>query len=282
MFKLLMHDIKKLFHFFLLKKKNKINSISRNKERNECIVIGNGPSLNQSLVNNLLFFNNKELIVVNDFSLSDHYTKLKPSNYVIIDPAYWNFDLLLDSKKIALQNIRNNTDWNLNLILPIEAKKTMQHYFQENYFINILYFPNVYIRTNRFENLKYHFFKNYFVNPLVQNVLVYSLFHAINLKFKRIYLTGSEHSWLKTLVVNNENDVCSVDNHFYSINNESKPFLTCFGEKYKLHELLNDFSKMFYGYYEISKYAKYCNCEIINLCEESYIDSFKKMNLKSL
>ena len=262
---------------YLFYNKHKVSKMKCHNLNHDIYVIGNGPSLNKILVNNVNHFFGKELYVVNDFSLSNFYVKLKPSNYILVDPAYWSGQLNDPFKKETLENIRLKTNWPLNLIFPINAKGLINDFFNSNINISVYYFSNVSFNANSNSNIIFYWlYRRNLLNPHIQNVLVYALFLAINRNCKRIYLLGAEHSWIKNLVVDQNNFVCTIDDHFYSIENKMKPFLTYCGAPYKIHQLLNDFSKMFLGYHLISEYAKFANCEIFNLSCDSYIDSFIK------
>ena len=50
--------------------------------------------------------------------------------------------------------------------------------------------------------------------PSVENVMVASLYIAIYLGYKTVELYGVEHSWTKSLYVNDHNQVCLHDDHF--------------------------------------------------------------------
>lgn len=251
-----------------------------NKLNNKCIpkdssvVIGNGPSLTYSLENHIDFFVNKDLYVVNDFSLSPFFTILKPEFYVLIDPAYWFPDKLCDSKKACLENLFN-VDWKMNLILPIDANKSFHSRFFNHPNVNIYYFPNIYI--GNLSNLPFLYHHNFF-NPQIQNVLVYTIFLSINNNNKAIFLLGAEHSWFNNLHVDESNTVCALDEHFYESDVKIEPYLTWYGEKYKLHQLLFDFGRMFRGYHELEAYSKRRGAKIVNLTKKSFIDAFDKIN----
>lgn len=265
-----------IFSYFVQEKKFKISQIKKNNSiRKDCVVLGNGPSLKMVLQNNDSFFSSKDIYVVNDFSLSPYFSFLKPNFYVIIDPAYWFPDRLSELKRKSLLNISNVT-WRINLILPIDAKRNLHNLFVTNSLISIFYFPNVFFCN--FSNFPI-FYKSSFFNPRIQNVLVYTLFLAINNNHKNIFLLGAEHSWLNALFVNDENVVCAIDNHFYENRVKLEPYLTCFGEKYKLHELLYDFGKMFQGYHELEVYSKRLNVSIFNCSKDSFIDAFVRKSI---
>jgi hypothetical protein len=264
--------------YLLLNKRYKISSLQKkNKFTDNCVIIGNGPSLGEMFENKLIFFQNKDLYVVNNFSLSDYFFILKPKFYIIIDPAFWN-PIFFDNHKNTIDNI-NKSNWGINLILPIDAKFHLNTKFINNEKINIYYFSNISFDSMIKLNFLY---TNNILNPHSQNVLVYTLFLAINNKHKCIYLTGSEHSWLNTLMVNNMNIVCAIDKHFYESDVKLLPYLTCYGKPYKLHDLLNDFAKMFKGYHEILAYSHKCDCKIFNLTNNSFIDAFDRKNISHL
>ena len=51
--------------------------------------------------------------------------------------------------------------------------------------------------------------------PRPRNVLIPSIMLAINSGYRRVYVAGADHSWLKTLSVDDENRVVSIQPHFY-------------------------------------------------------------------
>ncbi len=264
-----------ILNYFTLNRNQKISNLRRISHfENDSIVLGNGPSLKKILESKIDFLSNKDLYVVNDFSLSPYFNTIKPNFYVIVDPAYWFPDKLNESKKSTLFNI-SNVSWKINLILPIDAKRNLHSWFNNNSFINIYYFPNLFFRD--FSNLPF-FYKSCLFNPRIQNVLVYALFVAINNSHKNIYLLGAEHSWFNNLHVDESNTVCALDEHFYESDVKIEPYLTWYGEKYKLHQLLFDFGRMFRGYHELDAYSKRRGAKIVNLTKNSFIDAFDKIN----
>ena len=58
-------------------------------QRAVCAILGNGPSLRQSLENDLDFIRNAELYCVNNFASSPEYALLQPMNYALLDPAFF-------------------------------------------------------------------------------------------------------------------------------------------------------------------------------------------------
>ena len=80
--------------FFGIKKLQKPEKIlstigSIRKTGEKLVVIGNGPSLNDSIKEQKNDIIGNDCIVVNQFCKSDYYTEIKPKYYLIADPAYF-------------------------------------------------------------------------------------------------------------------------------------------------------------------------------------------------
>ena len=91
-------------------------------DEQSCIVLGNGPSLNQSLQKHPGFFKKHPLICVNSFSTTNEYTLLKPSYYVILDPGFWYGDS--DLVRNTVEALKTKTTWTVYLLVPRIAKQS--------------------------------------------------------------------------------------------------------------------------------------------------------------
>lgn len=266
----------------LLRLKHKSNLPKTDKKN--CIVLGNGPSLKHSIEEYSAALKENSLICINSFSTTDQYPQLQPQYYVILDPAFW----LNNAEPFVGQTfdaIINKTSWKLYLMVPYYARNSsvLTSLENKNKNIEIVYFN--YTVFNGFKQLAHLLYRKNLAAPQSQNVLVVSLFLAINLGFKNIYLLGADHTWHENLHVNENNELCLKDVHFYD--NEQKINYRLFykaaskTELFKMHEILATFAKTFYGYHLIEDYAKYSDVAIFNASGVSYIDAFerKKINL---
>lgn len=247
----------------------------------DCIVLGNGPSLKQSLVNHPEFFKKHELICVNSFSITEEYTALKPKYYVMLDPGLWLGDH--DTGKKTFEAIRDKTNWDITLFIPATASKVLlfEELSKTNKNVRIVFFN--YTVYKGFNGLGYWIFKKNMAMPQSQNVLVASLFLSINMGFKKVYLFGADHTWHQTLHVNDENTLCFRDVHFYE-NEEKivyKPFYkgAHVKETFSVAEIFTAWAKVFSGYFALNAYANYRNCTIYNASEVSFIDAFKRIKI---
>lgn len=258
---------------------NKIKNVSGC----DCFILGNGPSLKEVLKSEMFLNNNSaDLFVVNDFAISEYYEKIKPKFYVIADPGYWSNKAFEQTKIIrenVIASINLKTNWELTILVPAECYKT--GFFQkqvQNKNVTILFFNTTEIHG--FEKIVRGCYKYNLGMPQLQNVLVGAIYLAINIKYKKIYIIGADHSWLNDMFVNDRNQVCLLPNHFYGEaakeKNSANVWLKCYGEPYRMDEILVDLSKMFKGYHLLNQYASSMATKIYNLTPNSFIDAFER------
>jgi len=257
--------------------------IKETKQEKHCVLLGNGPSLNDTIEKHQSFLKDKELICVNHFPVFNYYELLKPNYFMTSAPDLWLDDI--DEKFVIASNklfnaIAEKTNWHLNLYIPYEAKKhkRWKNHLKDNQFINIVYYNNVAIEGWRF--FRHFFFKRNLGMPRPHNIMIPSIFNAINLGFKRIYLWGADHSWLKDIYVDDNNNALINQKHFYDNSNSKATPLDKRGKgARKLHEILHKFMLAFRGYFILREYADWRNVKIINQTKGSFIDAFERTDL---
>jgi hypothetical protein len=255
------------------------------KDNMDCIILGNGPSLKESLQSkkNYEFIISKPKFCVNSFPITDEFFKLKPEFLVFMDPFFWA-ENLSEPYITEVINIKENikkADWNITIIMPIHAKKW-------NFFIDILS-ENIsikYINTDTSsENdfiKKANLFKSNKAMPQVQNVLIACLYVGINIGFKNLYIFGADHSWHENLMIDDDNILNIKDLHFYD--NMDVKYTTAYSEAdlskiFNMHSFFYALSQKFYGYMELEKYSKLLGSKIFNASAKSYIDAFEKIKI---
>lgn len=245
------------------------------KNHNQCIIMGNGPSLIESLKENKNNLPNLDLIAVNFMALSPEYIEYKPNIYVLCDPVFWfeNVSQEMEEKVVKFyKTIAVETNWNLQLYIPYQAKRTKQ--------IEQLILPNKNIRLNYYNKAKFEGYKkiNYWIYNKqygmlrTQNVIVAALMLAIYSKYENIYLAGVDSDNMKNIWVDEKNRVRLTDTHFY--NDEQYNIERVL--PIKLHEQCAAFYSMFKSYTEIASYADYRKVKVYNINLRSFIDAFEK------
>lgn len=246
-----------------------------------CVVLGNGPSLRQSLERHPDFFKKHALICVNSFSITTEFERLQPAYYVLLDPGFWLSQHELVQNTI--QCLKTKTTWKLHLFIPPAARQSslLLELLKENKNIQPVYFN--YVVFKGFQKVAYFFYKRNLAMPQSQNVLVASIFLGINLGFKKMYVVGADHSWHQALHVNDNNVLCVKNVHFYEDTEQVtyQPFYKAvhLKEVFRMDEILVTFGKAFYGYILLNKYARSRGTVIYNASESSFIDAFERIRL---
>lgn len=258
------------------------------------IILGNGPSLNTT-IDNQEFINNHKLLCVNYFCRTEEFKTLKPSFYVITSLEYFfnedKKDFAIERKK-TLESIAERTEWPLILFIPAKAKKQdeWKKIFAHNSNISIYYFNTTPIAgLDLFSNFCY---SNNLGMPRPHNVLIPSLVLSIKMRFSKIYIAGADHSWLKEIYVDQDNEVLLSQKHFYDKQAKkqtqyrdmsvAQPMYHGGSSKTrKLHEVLEKFYYTFRSYWKLKPYAKTKEVEIYNITPNSYIDAFERIDISN-
>lgn len=251
-------------------------------DKEELVVLGNGPSLKINLERDLNFFKSKRKFCVNGFSLSKFYSTIKPDFYLLADNAFWTDNpstRISDFRNNVISSIIESTTWSLTVFLPFESQKNKNliSSFKDNKNIKIVYFNKTSI--NGFEFFNNWCFKFGLAIPRAQNVLIPSIMLGINMKFKTIYLIGADHSWHEQYIIDNNNNLCLKDKHFYDINPIMVPLLDTMGNKQFIHQQFESLVIAFKMYHVIKKYAIYMKTQIYNASEISFIDAFDRIKI---
>lgn len=242
--------------------------------KKEIVVLGNGPSLNETLEKRKDLLEGRIKLCVNAFAGTPVYDEIKPEIYVFADPLLWAsnpHERLRKNRENIFNNIISRTTWKLMVFIPasVSSKSEMLKQIETN--------PNVTVYKYNKTSIKgFRYFRNYCFRrkigmPRAQNVLVPSLMISGQLGFKNIYLVGADHSWHENLVVDQKtNQLYFKDYHFYTEETLLKPIDN------NIHEQFESLMIAFRNYHIIKDFADSRGIKIINASEKSYIDAFDR------
>lgn len=265
----------------IIKNTRKLTYFFPIKQNDDVVLIGNGPSFKDFFYSNMDFFTGRDSMCVNDFVNTDYYEQIRPNNYLIIDPVYYQryTNSQFRDRILHLEhNLNVKTKWKINFFIPAQFKnnKIYKIFDIKNNNINICYFNS--IPFYGFKFLKKIFFKYNIAMPFAQNVLVAGLYILIMMSYRKIFIVGADHSWHTEMKVNDENILLIRDKHFYNDDITYSPWFKNFETKevWKVHEIFYALGKMFEGYHEISEFSTIMNTKIYNLTKNSFIDAFER------
>jgi len=253
-------------------------TISIQKKSNKCLVLGNGPSLIESIENNKHKISELDLLAVNFMALSPEYTEYKPNIYILCDPAFWFYETSEDIEK----KVRNfyaqmveKTHWDLQLYIPYQAakKKEIKEILSHNPNIHLHYYNQTKFEGCNF--LSYRVYNKQWGMPRTQNVIVAALMLSIYSGYKEIFLAGVDSDFIKNIWVDEKNNLRFDDYHYYK---DSKKNIERILPQ-KIHETCISCYYMFKSYISIENYSIYHKTKIYNTGLNSFIDAFEKKKI---
>ena len=232
-------------------------------------ILGNGESL-KMVLNDVS--NCSDYMVMNAHVLHSSYIDLKPRYYVLADPAFFKPRSNFDGRNIV-QKILNETTWPMTLFVPWEHARTAK--LESTQWVTIEY-----VNQSEYcgpEQYRDYLYEHNLAMPTVNNVLASAIYLSIYLGYKDVELYGVEHSWTRDIYVNNKNQVCLRDSHFYDKEEvKENVIVDSNGIPKKIHEVLKMYMEYFPAYWELRKLADKHGCRIINRTPNSFIDAFEK------
>lgn len=234
------------------------------------IVMGNGPSLRDTLRDSRGVLLGADTMAVNFAANAPEYFELRPRHYVLADPHFFTSG---DPSVSRLWRNLASTDWDMTLHLPVRA--TLPAETARN--------PRIAVRRfnmtpgEGYDVVCHLLFGLRLAMPRPRNVLIPALMQGIGEGYSRIYIVGADHTWPHTLYVDDDNRVVTVQPHFYE---EKKEELDRIAEVYKgvrIHDILGSMATAFRSYHDVARYAETRGVEIVNATPGSLIDAFPRL-----
>ncbi len=238
-------------------------------EGDTLIIMGNGPSLRQTIDNSIDTLKNTPALAVNFAANTPEFRSIRPRYYVLADPHFFNSGNAGVDRLIASLN---SVDWPMTLFVPHGVAVPVN-----NPMITVRRFNMVGI--DGIKKLRHAAYSRRLAMPRPRNVLIPSIMIGIWLGYKNIYIVGADHSWTRTLDVNERNEVISVQPHFYADDDKEKRRVNAEYLNYPLHQIIHSFYVAFRAYHDIEQYARTKGIAIYNATPESFIDAFARKPL---
>lgn len=251
------------------------NTVSRQKKATEgapLIIMGNGPSLADLIATNAEALAGSITMALNFAANAEEFTLLKPDFYLLADPHF--FTGRDSDPNVGRMFSRFNTEVSWPMTLYVPAGHDARSLGITN--------PDITVENFNFVGAEgFVWFENIIYGaglgmPRPRNVLVPAIMTAIRAGFREIYLTGADHGWLTTLSVTEENEVVSIQPHFYKDNDSEKKRVASVYRNIRLHDILLSFHLAFKSYHAVQRYALTRGCRIYNSTPGSFIDAFPR------
>lgn len=236
------------------------------------IIMGNGPSLAQDIERHADILAEGPAMSVNFAANTPEFERLRPSYYIVIDPLFF-----ADNGDPNMRRLWDNiarVDWPMTLIVPRSQARRLPRQVRDNKCLTIAKVNPVAVEGWRW--LESAAYTSGMGMPRPRNVLIPAIMAAVVMGYKEIYLCGADHSWLKTISVDDDNCVVSIQPHFYKddeheLKRQRKDYM-----HYPLHQILESFSIAFASYHRMQRFARLKGIAIYNSTPGSYIDAFPR------
>lgn len=243
-------------------------------------VLANGPSLKDVIarVETDEEFQGVDFIVLNYFAFEDVFLKIKPKHYCLADPMFFGDSHRKNDALRLFSILQEKVDWDLNIYIPKNGLNSFKSFSN-------LSNPNLHIvalNTEEYmgyESLRFKFYEKGMSMPRIQTVANMAIYVGINSGYSQINLYGVEHTFLDSLCVNDKNQLCNKDKHFYDKEEvQLKPIIKTdsLDEVWKIGDYLIAIAWMFKSHDLLSAYATYKNVHIVNCTKGSMIDSYER------
>lgn len=261
---------------------SRFRTIKKFRVKKNALILANGPSLADFIEKHSGSFREFDLWAMNHFAETDQFNSFQPGHFVLIDPMLWlkEVDEKYQTKRAKLiKALVDNTKWQMILHLPYKAKSSASFltHFENHQFIELSFFNDT--PVGGFPVIRHAFYKLNLGMPRPNNVLIPSIFLCINERYKRILLSGVDHSWFPHIRVDENNNVLVNEKHFYDEKTSTESTMHKRGKgKMSLTRLLQQYMNVFRSYEYLERYSRGNSVEILNLTVNSYVDAFKKVD----
>lgn len=240
----------------------------------EIVILGNGPSLADTMDRHSDWLASKELMAVNFAANTYAWEKLRPRWYVLADPHFWskkqneNLKLLWENLKI--------TAWPVILYVPCNKLKATRKKLRESH-VKVKGFNMTPVEG--FSWFRHAVWRRGLGMPRPRNVLIPAIMLALREGFTTVMLAGADHSWTRTLSVDDQNRVVTIQPHFYEDNREEHERVASVYSNVHLHDMLESLTIAFRSYHKIAAYARKLGADVLNITPGSFIDAFPRRQL---
>ncbi len=233
------------------------------------VIMGNGPSLAANIEHDAAKLREADTIAVNFAANAPEFIDLRPDYYLMADPHFFAGRETDPNVARLYDRLEKDVCWPMTLYIPHGERVCIS-----NPEITVEHFN--FVGIEGFPALERWAFDRGLGMPRPRNVLIPAIMTGILAGYREIVILGADHSWLRTLSVDENNMVVSVQPHFYKDSASEKERVTAVYKDVRLHDILLSFHIAFRSYHAIARYAGARGVKIYNATPGSFIDAFPR------
>lgn len=251
--------------------------------RSKCVaILGNGPSLKRELPQLIAqrAWEEKDILAVNFFALSEEFALIKPKYYVISDPMFFRKAGYGERVQELYKALAEKVSWPMKLYVQYYNPEHFDYRSAIGHNPNIEIVPFHSIVFHGFRSVEFWCYRRGLGSGNFGTVIQNGEFIALQLGYRRIELYGVDHTLLDGLMVDEKNRVCRRKSHYYdSEQSPAEPIYynaTNPPRPYTMSEYLSETAELFRGHEVLRDFSEKCGTEIINRTAHSMIDAYKR------
>lgn len=250
------------------------------------VIMGNGPSLADTIRDRAELLRVSDLMAVNFAANSAEFLQLKPRLYILADPHFFDGEATDRNVSRLWENL-GKAVWGITLYVPTRRVSEARRRLGTS--VRVEGFNMTPVEgCDGFCDFAY---SRGLGMPRPRNVLIPAIMTGLRLGYRTIYLAGADHSWSRTLWVDDKNRVVSIQPHFYPDGEEERDRVAEAYAGIRLHDIYTSFAIAFRSYHAIAAYVSRLNrraagrnkkasgedeIKIINITPGSFIDAFPR------
>ncbi len=243
------------------------------KEGRGLVIMGNGPSLRQTIDNDSDWLLSHDLLAVNFAANTPDSFRLRPQYYVLADGHFFSGNAT-DPNVARLWKEIGKVTWKMTLWVPRKSEHLAKALVMSNTNVSVKTFNLTPVEG--IKGLSHLIYDAGLGMPRPRNVMIPAIMVGIREGYRKIYLCGADHTWTRTLSVDDENFVVSIQPHFYQDNDKEHERVRAAYAGLRLHDVLGSMTIAFRSYWQLADYARAKGIEIINATPGSMIDAFPR------
>ena len=251
--------------------------------RSKCVaILGQGPSLKRELPQLIAqqAWEEKDILAVNFFALSEEFALIKPKYYVISDPMFFRKAGHGERVQELYKALAEKVSWPMKLYVQYYNPEHFDYRTAIGHNPNIEIVPFHSIVFHGFRSVEFWCYRRGLGSGNFGTVIQNGEFIALQLGYRRIELYGVDHTLLDGLMVDEKNRVCRRKSHYYdSEQSPAEPIYynaTNPPRPYTMSEYLSETAELFRGHEVLRDFSEKCGAEIINRTANSMIDAYKR------
>lgn len=253
------------------------NHVEKLKQGKTIDIIVNGPSFAKQI--NLAKTDGFDKCMVNAAADSPLFWDLKPVYYCVSHPGFFKNSMKYGNFENLINNIKK-VDWEMTIFVPYTDYKNHIKNGELDKLDHVKFVPfhsTTIPFSFKFRKIAFSLFKMGQAMPTPMSVAIPVIMNIINSGYSNINLYGYDQDWIHNVVVNDNNQVCLVDTHFYHEKGEFRPWKKNEVETFRMYEILKTQADLFESYWFIKEYVDYLgDVKIVNKSPVSLIDAFER------